>query len=320
MDSSKKKLRVLVTGIAGFIGSNLADRLLAEGHTVVGVDNLAYGRREQVPAGVEFHELDIRSQEIYPLFEGVDRVFHLAAKNCLPDCQADPVATMDINVTGTANVFEAARRVGVPRTMYAESAAVEEGDERLKGFYAISKLADGRVAEGYRAAFGMDIVGLRYFNLYGPRQDYRRKSPPVMSKLIITFLKGGQPLGRELGAERPVIFEGDEDNKRDFVYVDDVNDFHMFCLKDDRVQNKMFRLGSGKSTSVKEVYETIVRLMEVKPDPITKSRPAGDPPVATLADWSEAKALGWKPKTSLEDGLRAQIAWMREELKKGNIK
>ncbi|MBI2888539.1 MAG: NAD-dependent epimerase/dehydratase family protein [Candidatus Liptonbacteria bacterium] len=303
-------MKVLVTGIAGFIGSALADRLIVAGHSVVGIDNLEYGRKEQVPEAVEFHQLDIRSKDIYPLFEGIDGVFHLAAKNCLPDCQADPVATMDINVTGTANVFEAARRAGVPRTMYADSSAVEEGDDRLKGFYAISKLADGRVAEGYRAAFGMDIVGLRYFNLYGPRQDYRRASPPVMSKLIVTFLKG----------ERPIIFDGDEENKRDFIYVDDINDFHMLCLADNRVKNKLFRLGSGTSTSIKEIYETIVKLMGVHPDPVRKPRGAGDPPVATLADWSEAKALGWKPKTTLEEGLRAQIEWMREEFKKGNIK
>ncbi|MBI2623054.1 MAG: NAD-dependent epimerase/dehydratase family protein [Candidatus Liptonbacteria bacterium] len=315
-----EKKKILVTGVAGFMGSNLADRLLAAGHRVVGIDNLEYGRKEQVAEGVEFHKADIRSKEIYPLFEGVDAVFHLAAKNCLPDCQADPVATMDINVTGTANVFEAARRAKVPRTLYAESSAVEEGDDRLKGFYAISKLADGKIAEGYRAEFGLDIVGLRYFNLYGPRQDYRRKSPPVMSKLIITFLKGEQSLDRELGAERPVVFEGDEDNKRDFIYVDDVNDFHMLCLTDGRVKNKLFRLGSGRSTSVKEVYDTIVKLMGVQPNPIAKPRPPGDPVVATLADWSEAGKLGWKPKTSLEDGLRAQIEWMREEFKKGNIR
>lgn len=304
------KYSVFITGVAGFIGSNLASRLLAAGHRVVGIDNLEYGRKEQIPKGVEFHEADIRSKDIYPFFEGIDRVFHLAAKNCLPDCQADPVGTMDINVTGTANVFEAARRAGVPRVMYAESSVVEEGDERLKGFYAISKLADARIAEGFRAAFRMDIVGLRYFNVYGPRQDYRRKSPPVMSKLIASFLKG----------ERPVIFEGDEENKRDFIYVDDLNDFHMLCLSDDRIKNKMFRLGSGKSASIKEVYEAIVRLMGMKSDPIVKPRPAGDSPVATLADWSEAKAVGWAPKTSLEEGLRLQIEWMREEFKKGNIK
>jgi nucleoside-diphosphate-sugar epimerase len=304
------KLNVLVTGVAGFMGSTLAARLLAAGHRVVGIDTLAYGRREYVAADVEFHQADIRSKDIYPLFEGVDAVFHLAAKNCLPDCQKDPVETMDINVVGTANVFEAARRAGVARTMYAESSAVEEGDERLKGFYAISKFADGKIAEGYRAAFGMDIVGLRYFNLYGPRQDYRRASPPVMSKLIITFLKG----------EQPVVFDGDEENKRDFIYVDDVHDFHLLCLTDERVKNKLFRLGSGKSTSIKEIYDTIVKLMEVNPTPIRKPRAAEDPPVAPLADWSAAKALGWAPKTSLEDGLRAQIEWMKGEFERGNIR
>jgi len=137
--------KILVTGVAGFIGSNLADRLVAAGHDVVGVDDLSFGIKEQVPTEVEFHKLDIRSKDIYPVFEGVDVVFHLAAKNSLPDCQRDPVATMEINVGGTANVFEAARRAGVKKVVYAQSSAVEEGDKRLKGFYAISKMADAWV-------------------------------------------------------------------------------------------------------------------------------------------------------------------------------
>lgn len=302
--------KILITGIAGFIGSNLADRLIKEGYEVVGIDNLSYGIVEQVSPKVEFHKLDIRSKDIYPIFQGVDVVFHLAAKNSLPDCQRDPVETMDINVTGTANVFEAARRASVRKVIYAQSSAVEEGDERLHGFYAISKLADQWLDEGYKDAFGMTITGLRYFNVYGPRQDYRRTPPPVMTKFIVKMLKG----------EAPVLFEDDEKNMRDFVYVDDINDFHLMAIGDDRVNNKMFRLGTGKSTSIKEIFETIKKITSFPGNPVVEKRSDDlDFKLArTLADISDAVALGWKPKTLLEDGLRAQIEYLKGELAKGN--
>src|SRR5262245_56644516 len=104
---------VLITGVAGFIGSNLAERLLREGYRVIGLDNLAYGLREQISDQVEFHQADVRSPDIYPLFDRVDAVYHLAAKKCIADCQNDPLETADINVTGTVNVFEASRRAKV---------------------------------------------------------------------------------------------------------------------------------------------------------------------------------------------------------------
>ncbi len=304
-------MRILITGIAGFIGSNLADRLLAAGHSVVGIDNLSYGIKEQVPKAAEFHELDIRSKDIYPVFRGVDAVFHLAAKNSLPDCQRDPVETMDVNVTGTANVFEAARRAGVRKTIYAQSSAAEEGDGRLKGFYAMSKVADGMLDEGYKAAFGLTTVAVRYFNVYGPRQDYRRNPPPVMSRFIVQMLKG----------EPPLLFLDDDKNKRDFIYVDDVNDFHLMCLNDDRVNNKMFRLGSGKSTSMNEVFGAIRNVMGSSVAPTVAQRPDHQDfeMAVTRADISEAKNLGWAPKTLLEDGLRAMVKYLQGEMDKGNL-
>ena len=120
-------MKVLVTGVAGFIGSNLAARLLKEGHDVVGIDNLSYGLRRNVPDGVEFHVMDIRGRAIHSLFENVNIVFHLAAKNCIADCQNNPVETADINVGGTVNVFEAARIANVKKVIYAESSALYEG-------------------------------------------------------------------------------------------------------------------------------------------------------------------------------------------------
>ncbi|HEY5220734.1 MAG TPA: NAD-dependent epimerase/dehydratase family protein [Candidatus Paceibacterota bacterium] len=303
--------KILVTGVAGFIGSNLADRLLAAAYDVIGIDNLAYGKKEQIPAGVDFRKLDVRSKDIYPAFEGVEAVFHLAAKNDLIACQNDPVETMDINVHGTANVFEAAKRAGVKKVIFASSSALEEGGARLKGFYAISKIACEKIAEGYRAAWGVDYVLPRYFNVYGPRQDYRRlPNPPVMTAFILKAFKG----------EPPVFYEGYERDGRDFIYVDDLSDFHLMCLTNDAVNNKIFRLGTGKSSSIKEVWETIEKVMGVSIEPTIKPGPEGHVPVMTNADTKDAEAVGWHAKTSLEDGLRTQIAFLKAEMEKGNIK
>ena len=111
-------MRILITGVAGFIGSNLADYLLRKGHKIIGIDDLSYGLLEQVPSGVEFHKLSILNNEIYPLFNNVEIVFHLAAKNCIADCQLDPVETARINVCGTVNIFEAGKQAGVKKTIY----------------------------------------------------------------------------------------------------------------------------------------------------------------------------------------------------------
>ncbi len=304
--------KILITGVAGFIGSNLADRLVKEGHKVIGIDNLSYGVLEQVPKEAEFHNADIRTKDIYPFFEGVDIVFHLAAKNCLPDCQADPVETININVAGTANVFEAARSAGVKKVIFSSSSALEEGEERLKGFYAISKIACEKIVEGYNSAFNLNYVILRYFNVYGPRQNYRRTSPPIASKFIIKILKGEQPL----------LFADDDKNKRDFVYIDDINDFHMLCINDDRANNKLFRLGSGNVTSINELFNTIKKVIGSSIEPIVKERP-NDPdfqPVEPVANISDAVALGWMPKTSFEEGIAATVEYLKNEMQKGNIK
>jgi UDP-glucose 4-epimerase len=303
--------KILVTGVAGFIGSNLADRLLGAGYDVIGIDNLAYGKEEQIPKGVDFRKLDIRSKDIYPAFEGVEAVFHLAAKNDLIACQNDPVETMDINVHGTANVFEAAKRAGVKKIVFASSSALEEGEARLKGFYAISKSACEKIAEGYRAAWGIDYVLPRYFNVYGPRQDYcRLPHPPVMTDFILKAFRN----------ESPVFYEGYERDGRDFIFVDDINDFHLLCLTTDEVNNKLFRVGTGQSSSIKEIWETIKKELGTDLEPVVKPGPEGHIPVMTKAEISGTEALGWHAKTSLEEGLRAQIAFLKGEMAKGNIK
>ena len=283
---------------------------------VLGIDNLSYGLKENIPSGVEFHNQDIRDSRIEKLFVGADVVFHLAAKNCISDCQNDPVETADINVTGTVNVFEAARKARVRKVIYAESSALYERSGLLptpesavqpESFYAVSKLAGMHFAEAYKRYFGRTFTALRYFGVYGPIQDYRRTIPPVMSAFIIKLLKG----------ERPVIY-GTGEKRRDFVYVDDVNDFHLLCLRDSRTDNETYNLGSGENHSVLEIYELVSRLLGVRLEPEFKPDLPGEAQI-TLADISKALALGWKPKTDLETGLLHAIDYIKFEMAGGRI-
>jgi len=308
---------VIITGAAGFIGSNLADRLLNEDkYKIIGIDNLAYGVKEQIPTGVEFHKMDIRDVNIYPLFKDTDYVFHFAAKNCISDCQLDPVETADINVRGTVNVFEAARRGMVKKIIYAESSALYEGSSVLptpetevkpQSFYSVSKLATMYFAEAFARFFNLQSTALRYFCVYGPRQDYRRTFPPVFSSFIIKLLKG----------EQPVIY-GTGEKRRDFIHVDDINDFHIQCMQDDRTTGKVFNLGTGINYSVNEIYEIIAKLLKSEVKPIHKQDLPGEA-FANLADISLAKSLGWGPKLSLQEGLKSSIDFIKNELVKGNI-
>lgn len=347
-------MKVLITGVAGFIGSNLADRLLrVEGnryevggqantndlqssnvipqtpnpkpptsnlqppaYRVVGIDNLACGVREQIPEGVEFQQLDIRDKAIYPLFENVDCVFHLAAKNCISDCQADPVETADINIAGTVNVFEAARRAGVRKVIYAESSAMYEGstvfptpesEVRPESFYAVSKLATMYFADAYSRFFESRFTALRYFCVYGPRQDYRRTIPPVMSAFIIKLLRG----------DAPIIY-GTGEKRRDFVYVDDINDFHLRCLTDPRTDGQVYNLGSGRGYSVLDIYNLIGDILKVHIPPVHKPDLPGEAQ-DTLANVERARALGWTPKTDITTGLRNMVEYIQAEIEKGRV-
>lgn len=311
------RFRVLITGVAGFIGSNLADRLINEGkYEIIGIDNLAYGKKEQIPDGVKFIKVDIRDNSIIPIFQNVDYVFHLAAKNSIIDCQNNPVETADINVRGTVNVFEACRVNKVKKIIYAESSALYEGSEVMptpeteakpQSFYSVSKFSTMYFAEAYARFYKLKSTALRYFCVYGPRQDYRRTIPPVFSSFIIKLLKG----------EQPTIF-GTGEKRRDFVYVDDINDFHIQCMEDERTTGKVFNLGSGINYSINDIYKTIAGLLKSDVKPLYKQDQPGEA-FANLADITEAKKLGWETKTDLMTGLKASIEFIKKEIERGRV-
>ncbi len=305
--------RVLVTGVAGFVGSNLGKHLLARGYSVVGIDDLSAGTLENVDKGIEFHKLDIRDEKVYALSRGVDAIFHLAAKASLTDCLAQPLEAASVNTLGTLNMLEAARKAKVPKFIYADTSAEYEGIEEFPqkedkvlpiGVYAASKHGGYAFCESYRRLYGMNITVMRYFNVYGPAQDWRRVIPPVMCAFILRMLRG----------EQPVIY-GTGEKRRDFIYVDDVNDLHMAVLENPKSEGMVVNAGTGINFSVNQVYELVEEQLKTGFKPIYKPDLPGEAKI-TLADITNARSLGWEPKIEIREGLRRSIKYLRDQVLK----
>ena len=252
--------------------------------------------------------MDIRDNGIYKHFKNIDVVFHFAAKNCIPDCQEDPVETALINTFGTVNILDACRIVGVNRVILAESSAVYEGsntfptpedDENPLSFYAVSKFSKKFYSQAYTRFHGLNITSLRYFNVYGPKQDYRRTIPPLMSAIIIKLLNN----------KIPSIY-GDGTKRRDFIYVDDINRFHEMIINDTRTYGQTYNLGCGENYSVNDIFGIIESILQ------TGIKPAymDDYPAEVfqnLADITKAKQLGWSPEIGIHEGIKRSIDYIK---------
>jgi len=303
--------RIVVTGVAGFVGSNLGKHLLNRGYSVVGIDDLSAGTRENVDGRVEFHQLDIRSPEIHPVIAGAHAVFHLAGKTSLVDCIKKPLEAASLNVIGTLNVLEAARQGKVIKFIYADTSAEYEGIHVFPtpetnihpvGVYAASKHGGATFCESYRDLHGMKVTIVRYFNVYGPAQDWRRVIPPVMASFILRMLRG----------ERPMIY-GTGEKRRDFIYVDDVNDLHLRILEDARADGHIFNIGSGVNYSVNEIYHLVEELLKTGLQPIYKEDLPGEAEI-TQADITAAKSLGWAPRINIKEGLIRTIRYLESKV------
>lgn len=302
---------IAVTGAAGFIGSNLCRALLEKGYRVVAIDDLSAGTRENLPAGVEFHKVDICEPGLEKYLEGVSTIFHMAAKNCLPDCAADPVSTSRINVMGTSNVMMAAVAAKVPHVVYSDTSAEYEGVEDFPSpidkvspvsVYACSKRGGALAAQSIASLHGITFSTVRYFNVYGPAQDWRRVVPPVMSAFTIKLLN----------KEQPFIY-GTGEKRRDFIHVDDVNSFHLMLIEKREIQGGTFNLGSGEDFSILEVFRVIQRELNSPIEPIFKPDLPAEA-FRTCADVSRTVDTGWRPRISLEEGTRRFIEYTRERL------
>ena len=308
----------LVTGAAGFIGSTLCDRLLAEGKRVVGIDDLSTGRIANLVESrtygqqFTFYNMDIRAEGIRPLFERhrPEVVMHLAAQIKVRASLQDPVFDASVNVMGLLNVLDSAVAAGTRKVVFASSGGTIYGEPRTVPIketarrgsrpsspYGITK----KVAEDYLAFYrknrGLDFTDLALGNVYGPRQD-----PNGEAGVIAIFT------GQMLAGETPTIF-GDGEQTRDYVFVDDV--VHAFSLAAERGSGALVNIGTGLETSVKRIYQLLAKVIGFRAKPSFGSMPPGEVGRVGLSIELAEKELGWKPWTHLEDGLAETVSFLK---------
>ena len=308
-------MRVLVTGAAGFIGSHLCRRLLAEGHDVAGLDDVSDGSLDNLADApeVDLIDADLRDEEaVAKAATGADVVFHQGAKRSVPRSVAQPGLTTDVNVRGTLNVLLAARDAGA-RVVAASSSSIY-GDQdtfplietmmpRPKSPYAASKLAGEAFCLACWSSMGVPAISLRYFNVYGPRQDPASEYAAVVPRFVVACLNGSRP-----------TIHGDGEQSRDFTFIDDVVEANLRAAgAPERAQGRSYNVGGGgEPTSVNELLAVVASLTGAAPDPVTE--PARDGDVRTTqADLSQVReALGHEPSVDIKEGLRRTVEWFRE--------
>ncbi|MCS6953680.1 MAG: SDR family oxidoreductase [Bryobacterales bacterium] len=307
--------RYVVTGGAGFIGSALVRALLAEGSgEVVVVDNFATGRPENLHGlngRIEIHRADVRCyQEIEPLLRRADVVFHLAAIPSVPRSIEDPVPSHETNIDGTFHVLRAAAAGGVRRVVYAASSSAYGGSEALpkretmppepKSPYAVQKLTGEYYAAVFASCFGLETVSLRYFNVYGPRQD---PSSPY-SGVISIFM-------RCLLERRPPTIFGDGEQSRDFTFVEDVVDITLRAARAPGVSGRMYNAGAGGRHTLNAVWRTLQQIEGIALPAVYGPPRPGDVRHSQADITAAARDLGYSPRFSLEEGLRRTLEWYR---------
>ena len=305
----------LVTGVAGFIGSSLADALLDREYTVRGIDTFETGRESNLDplsdrSEFSFTEADIRDAEaVADAVEGADYVFHQAAVPSVPRSVEDPVTSTDANCTGTATVLDEARNADVETVVVASSSSVYGSSEELpkvetmpdqpESPYALSKYYTEKLALQFSDLYEIDTVALRYFNIFGPRQDPEGEYAAVIPKFIDLMLAG----------ERPVIY-GDGEQSRDFTYIDNAVQANILAAEG-KVTGEAFNVGTGGRVTVNELVASLNELLGTDIEPIYDDPRPGDVP-HSHADISKAeRLLGYEPAVGFDDGLQQTIEAFR---------
>jgi UDP-glucose 4-epimerase len=311
-----EQYRALVTGGGGFIGSNLIDRLLRDGHEVRALDNFATGHRENLVGSMDELDLiegDIQSYErVHNAVRGCDVVFHLAALPSVPRSIQDPLTSNASNVIGTLNVLLASRDEGVRRVVFASSSSLYGANPGLPkredmatlpiAPYAVSKLA----AEGYCRTFfnvyGLETVALRYFNVFGPRQDPLSQYSAVIPKFIGAALDG-----------EPSVIHGDGEQSRDFTYIDNAISANLLAAMAEGIGGEVFNVACGERTSLNALVAEIAEITGTQIES-THTDPRQGDVLHSLADISKAEELlGYEPSVDIREGLRRTFEWYAED-------
>ena len=306
---------MLVTGGAGFIGSHLAGRLLELGHDVRVLDDLSTGRLENIASfrdGIEFVEADVRDlAAIRRSVEGVEVVFHEAALASVPRSIDDPVTSNAVNVTGTLNVLKAGLEAGVRRLVYASSSSVygdspelpklEEMQPAPASPYAVGKLAGEHYCRVFSRLYGLSCVALRYFNVFGPRQDPASQYAAVVPIFVTSLLEGASP----------VIF-GDGDQSRDFTFIENVVAANVLAAESDAAAGQVLNIACGETATVNALFDAIRGIVGSSTEPRHEGSRPGDIR-HSFADISKARRLlGFSPSVGFAEGLERTVSWYRE--------
>lgn len=304
-------MKILVTGGAGFIGSHVAEALLAAGHEVHVLDNLSTGSASNVPEGARLHRLDLRDAAVGTLCaeEAFGVLVHHAAQMDVRKSVADPGFDADVNILGFLNLMEAGRRNGLKRVLFASTGGAIYGEPeyapqdeahslRPLSPYGITKLTTEKYLYYYEQQYGISYVALRYANIYGPRQN-----PHGEAGVVAIFVE------RMLDGRQPVIY-GDGHQTRDYVYVGDVVRANLAALH--YSGSGIFNVGTGIETSVNELFHALRALIDPAFEEVHEPGKPGEQRRSVLDYRRTARELGWTPKTNLADGLATTVRWFRE--------
>jgi nucleoside-diphosphate-sugar epimerase len=306
------KDRYLITGGAGFIGSHLVENLVKQGHDVRVLDNFLTGKRENIAqflGEIDLIEGDIRDLETCKqALEGVNFVLHQAALPSVPRSIEDPLLTTEINIGGTLNLLLASKEKKVQKFVFASSSSVYGDDDTLpksegvEGVplspYAVTKLVGEKYCQVFNRIFGLSTISLRYFNIFGPRQDPFSQYAAVIPLFITKIIQG----------ERPVIF-GDGEQSRDFTYVANIVEANRLAVEAPETSGEIINVACGDKTTVNQLFETIRKILQKDLAPIHEEPRPGDIR-HSFADIAKAReVLKYKPKISLTEGLQETIRW-----------
>ena len=310
---------VLVTGGAGFIGSNISETLLAKGYRVVVIDDLSTGKMENILAlsnsdNLKFIKGGILESGLMRSIiksEKISLISHQAAISSVSKSIADPVKTMETNVGGTTNLFHIAAEYGCKRIVFASSSSIYGDAPELpkretmppcpKSPYAMSKAAKEMLGSVFSSLYGIEIVGLRYFNVYGKRQDPASDYAAVIPKFIAKALDN-----------EPIPIEGDGGQTRDFIYIDDVVNANLTALTGDNISGTIFNVANGEQTSILELATKILEITGSKSEIVFKTARIGDIRDSVGDTWKAQKHLGYSKKFDIKKGLMETVAWYRD--------
>ena len=338
--------KILITGAAGFIGSQLAHRLHQNGEQVVLVDNFSYGSEdnlifEDCDFRDSIHREDIRDRAFMEALmekEKFDEIYHIAAITPLPDCQNNPTEAVDVNVRGTVLILELARKYGVKKVYFASTSAVYENNSDFPSreehveypglIYPSTKFAAEQFCRAFSTAYGIPVVVFRFANVYGPHIDCLRTTPPVMGYLIREFYKGNSPILHSTGKQ-----------ERDFIFVEDLIDLALAVRSAEHFD--IVNVSTETTVSINAIAELIAKEMDCediplqyaevahfwakypelyeKPYPISEEMLAHEVLKYTCLSTEHARTYGWAPKTDLKEGVRKTVEFSVDVLRKAGI-